>query len=198
MVVLLVLVASAATAQGAPRSQRWGITVAWEGTRFGSTARDTAGPEAGEVDLRPTGRGGVRISVDRVAGPWRLTLEAGWAEGNAEAANGVVLIRDKTLELSRYRLASGLERRLTALGAGDIAAGVAPTLDLWTAGSNEHARWGLELRLTARVPVGRLDLENRLAIGLSGSPLDEEDLEEEFQRRSLRSLSLGVGLRVPL
>jgi hypothetical protein len=140
----------------------------------------------------------VRVTVARGFGDWRAQLELGLALGEAEAENDAVAVRDKTLDLSRYRLAPGVERRLTRVGAGELTAGVATTLDLWRASGNTRPRLGAEGRVALKLPLGKLALENRLAFGLSGSPLDAEDLGDGFERSVLSWLAFGVGLWVPL
>jgi hypothetical protein len=57
---------------------------------------------------------------------------------------------------------------------------------------------GVETSLALRLPVGPLELENRITLGISGSPIDQEDIGEGGAMRSLRTLAFGFGLRVPL
>lgn len=184
--------------QGVPKPGGWSFAIGADGMRFGGTARDTAVPAESAADLRPSGRAGLHLMLERSFGDWRVQLETGMAEGNAEVANHTVVVRDKTLELSRYRLAMGLERRVTALGRGELAVALAPTLDLWRASGESRVRLGGEFRAAVRVPLGRVVLENRLAAGISGPPLEDEDLGDGFELKRLRSVSYGVGLRVPL
>ncbi len=194
--------ASSAVAQtAAPASfptSSWWVSLGAEGTRFGSIARTIdAAPEA-SAEIRPTRRTGVRLAVARGFGVWRAQLELGWAQGQAEAGNDVIVVRDQTLDLSRYRLAPGIERRVTGVGAGELTAALATTLDIWRASGDTRPRLGAEARLALRLPLGKLALENWLAFGLSASPLDAEDLGDGFERSSLSWLAFGVGLWVPL
>jgi hypothetical protein len=176
----------------------WSVAVGADGLWFGRAASDTGAPAEQSADLRPSGRAGLRVTLARTLGEWRAQLELGLAQGDAEARNRAVAIRDRTLDLSRYRLAVGLERAVTAVGAGEIALALAPTLDLWRAGGESRVRWGLEARGTLRLPLGPLALENRLGLGWSGAPLDEVDLIDDFDRHALRTLVFGVGLRMPI
>ncbi len=176
----------------------WSLTLAAEGVRFGWMAE--AAPELSptRAELRPSGRGGLHLTLEHSFGHWRAQLDAGWAAGEAEAGNEVLAIRDKSLDMSRYRLAPAIERRVSSLGAGELAVGLAPTLDLWQTNGNSRPRLGVEGRLAVRVPLGWMTLENRVAFGVSGAPLNQEDAGEGFELRALRWLAFGVGLRVPL
>lgn len=198
LAVFLVLVPTTSDGQDIPGAQGWSLTLGGDGLRFGPTARDQAVPEQSAADLRPSGRAGVRATLAKSLGAWRLQLEAGFAQGSAEVTNQVVAVRDKTLDLSRYRLSPALERRAAGLGLGELAVALVPTLDLWRAGGNNRPRVGVECRVAIRVPLGGLALENRVSLGLSGAPLDQGDLGDGFELRALRSLAIGVGLRLPL
>jgi hypothetical protein len=194
----LIALPAAGAAQDFPAPSPWTLTVGGDGIRFGPVARDALAPAESALDLRPSARAGLRATLARAFGGWRVQLEAGWAGGGAEVANETVAVRDKTLDLSRYRIATALERRLAVLGAGELTGALAPALDLWQADGNTRQRFGLEVRLAVRVPLGKLGLENRVALGFSGSPLDAEDLGDGFESEGLRWLAFGVGLSVRL
>jgi hypothetical protein len=46
-----------------------------------------------------------------------------------------------------------------------------------------------------RVPLGRVELENRIGVGLSGNPIEATDIGEVSDLRGLRAVFVGVGLR---
>jgi hypothetical protein len=191
--------AVAQTAAPAPSpANGWWLSLGVEGTRFSSIASTIDAPPEASAEIRPTRRTGVHLAVARGFGAWRAQLELGWAQGEAEAGNDVIVVRDQTLDMSRYRLAPGIESRVTGVGAGELTAALATTLDIWRASGNTRPRLGAEARLALRLPLGKLALENRLAFGFSGSPLDAEDLGDGFERSSLSWLAFGVGLWVPL
>ena len=197
-VLLLVLHPALGMGQHQPWTRGWGVAFGGDGTRFGAIARDAAAPAEAAADLRPSARTGFRAGVTHGFGAWRAQLEVGWAQGEAEAGNESVAVRDKTLDLSRYRVAPAVEARITGVGAGELAVALTPTLDLWRAGGSTRTRLGVEGRLALRVSLGRVALENRLAIGISGSPLDQEDLGAGFEMNELRWLAFGVGVWLPL
>ncbi|MDQ3426720.1 MAG: hypothetical protein M3477_02720, partial [Gemmatimonadota bacterium] len=60
------------------------------------------------------------------------------------------------------------------------------------------SRVGAEARVALRVPVGSVELENRITAGLSSSPVIREDLQEGFALSGLRALAFGTGLRIRL
>ena len=184
--------------QGQSDHPTWSVTLALEGVRFAAAARDTAAPAASAADLRPSGRVGVRLALRRAIGGWGVELAAGWAQGNVEAANEAVAIRDRTADLSRYRLAPGVERVLGRLGGGELALGASPTLDLWSLDGDTRLRVGAECGLALRLPVGRASVENRISVGVSASPLEVSDLGQEFELGRLRAVAFSVGVRVPL
>jgi len=196
--LLLALHPLPGTCQQMSWARRWGLAVGGDGTRFGAIARDATAPAESATDLRPSPRTGLRIGVTRGLGAWRVQLEAGWAQGEAEAGDETLVVRDKTLDLSRYRLAPGVETRVAGIGSGELAVALAPTLDLWRASGSSRLRLGVEGRCTLRVALGEVALENRLTVGLSQSPLDPEDLGDGFDTKRLRWLAFGVGVWLPL
>ncbi len=175
----------------------WSLTLGAEGVRFGGIGVQGEDSPA-RAELRPSGRAGFKATLERSFGAWRAQVEAGWAAGEAEVGNELVAIRDKELDMSRYRVAPALERRVSTLGPGELAIALAPTLDVWQTDETSHPRLGVEGRLAVRVPLGRLALENRVAFGISGAPMDQEDVGDLFELRALTWLAFGVGLRVSL
>lgn len=202
LTILVLTLPSGAVAQAAAPAATWAsgwwLAVGGDGTWFSSIASTTDAPPEATAEIRPTRRTGVHVAIARGLGDWRAQLELGWAQGDAEAGNEAVSVRDKTLDLSRYRLAPGVERRVAGLGAGELAVGLAVPLDLWRASGNTRPRLGAEGRVALRLPLGKLALENRLVVGLSGSPLDAGDVGQGFERGSLSWLAFGAALWLPL
>ena len=176
----------------------WSLTAGLDGMRFAAAARDPGALPSSAVDLRPSGRIGGRLTLQRASGAWRAELGVGWAPGGVEVRNDALAIRDRTADLSRYRVGAAIERRLTGSAAGELALGAGPALDLWSVAGDHRLRLGGVVALMVRLPLGRLALENRLAVGVTGSPLEPADVEGGFEARALRSVEFGVGLRLPL
>jgi hypothetical protein len=109
-----------------------------------------------------------------------------------------VSVHDLTSDVTRYRLAVAVGRRLVRVGLGAAAVELVPTLDLWSLGGENRSRAGAEGRLVLRVPLGGVELEHRIGLGVSGSPIGIADLEEVGEKRGLRTLSVGLGLRARL
>ena len=172
----------------------WHLGGGVEAVRFGHVAVSKAAPGVA-AEVRPSGRPAVHLSVGRKYGPWGLDLEAGWAGGHIEAGNDALFIQDRTSDVSRYRLAVGIARRVASAGSGVIAVALAPTLDLWAVDGDGRLCAGAEGRLVLRVPLGAVELENRLGLGLSGNPIEATDIGEVSDLRGLRTVLVGVGLR---
>jgi hypothetical protein len=173
----------------------WHLGGGVEAVRFGHVAVTEAAPGVA-TEVRPTGRPAIHLSVGRKYGSWGLDLEAGWAGGHIEAGNDALFIQDRTSDVSRYRLAIGITRRVASAGSGVIAVGLAPTLDLWAVDGDSRVRAGAEGRLVLRVPLGAVELENRIGVGLSGNPIEATDIGEVSDLRGLRTVLVGVGLRL--
>jgi hypothetical protein len=172
----------------------WRLGGGVEAVRFGHVAVSEAAPGVA-AEVRPSGRPAVQLSVGRRYGSWGLDLEAGWAGGHIEAGNDALVIQDRTSDVSRYRLAIGISRRVASAGSGVIAVALAPTLDLWAVDGEGRVRAGMEGRLVLRVPLGAVELENRIGVGLSGNPIEATDIGEVSDLRGLRAVLVGVGLR---
>lgn len=187
-----------AAAQSASQDSRWHLTLAGEGLRFSRAATDTSVPPEQRASLRPTSRVGGQIGLDRAFGRWEAEISGGYAGGQVEAYNESVRVVDRTAPITRYRIAASVGRTLTRVGGGRLVALAGPTADVWALDGDHRLRVGVEAGLALRVPLGRLELENRIRLGLSGSPIDQEDIGEGGTRRSLRTVAFGAGLRVPL
>ena len=195
--LLSLLAAAPPTAAQMPADDTgWHLGGGVEAVRFGHVATSEAAPGVA-AEVRPSGRPAFHLSVGRQYGAWGLDLEAGWAGGHIEAGNDAISIQDRTSSVSRYRLAVGITRRLAAAGSGAIAIALAPTLDLWAVDGDSRVRAGTEVRLVLRVPLGPVELENRIGVGLSGNPIEAADIGEVSDLRGLRTVLVGVGLRFP-
>ena len=196
LVLAVVVVPAPLAGQSVPPG--WTVSVGLEGIRFGQAARDTVGADGAAPWLRPSGRIGVRVALQRRAGGWRVGAAVGWAGGNVEAGNDAVAIRDRTTSLARYRAAAVLQRRVARVGSGEIALEASPGVDLWSVDGDTRARLAGQAALLVRLPAGAVAVEHRLAVGVSASPLEDEDVGGEFELRPLSAVEFGVGVRIPL
>jgi hypothetical protein len=172
----------------------WQLGGGVEAVQFAHVAVSQAAPGVA-AKVGPSARPAVRLSVGRAVGMWSLELEGGWAGGHIEVGNDVVSVQDRQAEVSRYRLALAVGHRIAAIGAGGVEVALAPTLDLWSVEGDGRPRAGAEARLALRVPLGAVELDNRVCAGVSGSPVEAEDIGEVSDLRGLRTLSVGIGLR---
>jgi hypothetical protein len=75
---------------------------------------------------------------------------------------------------------------------------MASTVDLWSVTGDSRPRAGAEGRLVLRLPMGAVELENRIGVGLSGSPIEASDLGQVAEERGLWTFLVGLGLRTGL
>ena len=193
--LLSLLAAAPPTAAQMPADDTgWHLGGGVEAVRFGHVAVSEAAAGVA-AEIRPSGRPAVHLSVGRNYGSWGLELEAGWAGGHIEAGNDVISVQDRTSDVSRYRIAIGIARWVASAGSGGIAVALVPTLDLWAVDGDSRVRAGAEGQLVLRVPLGAVELENRIGVGFSGSPIEAADIGEVADLRGLRTVLVGVGLR---
>ena len=197
LLIALLAAAPPASAQTPPAQQGWHLGGGVDALRFGHVLVSDAAPDVA-AELLPSGRAAFHLAVGRTAGPWTVSLEAGWAEGTIEAGNEFVSVRDLTSNVTRYRLALPVGRRVAGVGTGTLRFELAPTLDLWSVSGDSRFGVGAEGRLALRMPLGDVDLEHRIGLGLSASPLDRADVGEIAEQRALRTLLIGLGLRTRL
>jgi hypothetical protein len=197
LLIPLLAAAPPTAAQTPALHDGWHLGGGVDALRFGHVAVSDAAPGAA-AEVRPSGRAGLRLTLGRTAGPWDVSLEAGWAEGEIEIGNGVLSLRDLTSEVSRYRLSLAVGHTLTALGTSWLGFELAPTVDLWSVTGDTRPRAGAEGRVLLRIPLGVVDLENRIGVGYSGSPLESADLGQVAEERSLWTFLVGLGVRTGL
>jgi hypothetical protein len=198
VLTLSILAWHGAMAQTTSQDSPWHLSLAGEGLHFSRAAVDTSVPPDLSASLRPTSRVGVQIGLDRAFGRWEAAISAGYAGGQVEIYNQSVRVVDRTAQITRYRLAASAGRALTEVGSGRLVAQAGPTVDLWTVDGDQRVKPGVEVGLALRLPLGRLELENRIRLGISGSPITQADIGHSGKSRSLRTLAFGVGLRVRL
>lgn len=196
--VLVLLCSLPLTRPEAQESPRWVLVAGVEGLSFTGSARDTAAPVATAAGLAPAPRLGLQLAIHRRLGPWSVGLGIGWAAGHVEAANDAVAVRDRTVDLSRYRLAATADRVVWRPGGGELAAEAGPALHLWALDGDTRARLAVRAGLVLRLPLAGAAMEHRVALGVEASPLTVEDVGPEFELRCLGTVELGVGVRLPL
>ncbi|HKU61908.1 MAG TPA: hypothetical protein VJQ44_11870 [Gemmatimonadales bacterium] len=195
--VLLVVFPPRAPAQ-AVAPPGWELGVLAESVRFSRGLVDGSDPSDVSAALRPSPGTGIGLLLARGGTAWRGELVAGWAGMRPQADNTNVAVLDRTTRLTRWRLEAELERRLFGVGAGSVALGAGPALDWWRIVGQDRVRLGGVARAALRVPLGTWALENRLGLGVSGSPFVPEDVGEAYEARALVTLTLGVAVRAPL
>jgi hypothetical protein len=197
LLIALLAAAPPTAAQTPAVHDGWYLGGSMDALRFGHVAVSEAEPGLA-AKVRPSGRAALRLAAGRTVGAWAVSLEAGWAGGNIEIGNDVVSVRDLTSDVTRYRLALPVGRRLTAVGTGRLDFELAPTADVWSVTGDTRARAGAEGRVLLVVPLGEVSLENRIGVGYSGSPIEASDLGQVAEERGLWTFLIGLGLRTDL
>jgi hypothetical protein len=197
LAVTLALVPTDAGAQ-VGNAGRWRLGMLVESLHFSRGLIDGSAPSSDAAGLRPAGSLALEIALARAGHAWRAELSAGWAGVRPQADNDNVAITDKTARLTRWRLGAAAEHRLCAVGAGSLTVAGGPTLDWWRITGESRVRLGGQAGIALRLPLSGWELENRLGLGLSGSPFIPEDAGPDFETRALVGLFLGMGVRAPL
>ena len=194
--VLAIPVTGSAQAVPAPG---WELGVLLESVRFSRGLVDAAAPSQDiAAGLRPAAGTSIALTLGRGGPAWRGELVAGWAGMRPQADNASVAVLDRTTRLTRWRLGAAVTRRLLGIGAGSLNLGAGPTLDWWRVIGEDRIRFGGAALAALRLPLGTWAVENRLGVGVSGSPFVSEDAGETYETRSLVSVTLGFVVRAPL
>jgi hypothetical protein len=141
----------------------------------------------------------LNLGITRHFDRWEASLLADSRPSVVRASDSVSVLQLSSLSFGRTGLTLALGRTLTCAGAGSVIAGAGLRLDGWTLPENEH-RWrtGAEAHAALRYDLGPLSLENRLTLGISGSPFDASDLPDGYERRMLKWMEVAIGVRVGL
>ncbi len=188
-----------AKAQAEPHSS-WIASVVVAHNSFDGASRDAVSFPGAVVSLQPGDHLGVSLGLARHFGAWELGLGLGYLTTNLEIDGNGANIKDETEPWRRLRVELLVARRLIDIGQGGLALAAGPTLDNWETGSFEgNLVVGGRVQLSLVLPLGnRFAVENRAGIGWSSSPFTESDAPAGVERKTLRTLELGAGLRVRL
>jgi hypothetical protein len=198
LIATILAIPGTGSAQAVP-SRGWELGVLLESVRFSRGLVDAAAPsEDVAAGLRPASGTSIALTLARGGTAWRGEVVAGWAGMRPQADNASVAVLDRSTRLTRRRLGAAVERRLFAIGAGSLNLGAGPTLDWWRVIGEDRVRFGGAALAALRLPLGTWALENRLGVGVSGSPFVSEDAGETYETRTLVSVTLGIVVRAPL
>jgi hypothetical protein len=197
----LLLVSSAeAQAEAAASGAGWIASAVVAHNGFDGASRDAVSFPGAVVSLQPGNHLGVTLGIARHFGAWELGLGLGYLTTNLELDGNGANIRDESEPWRRLRVELLVARRLIHVGQGGLALATGPTLDSWETGSFAGKLVvGGRIQLSLLLPLGgRFGLENRAGIGWSSSPFTKGDTPAGVERKTLRTLELGAGLRVRL
>ncbi|MBK6778403.1 MAG: hypothetical protein IPI38_05470 [Gemmatimonadetes bacterium] len=192
------LVTSALAAQ-APE-HRWRLQIGTALEAFGGASADTSTIAGTEVEVRPASRLAFAAGLHRRWGAWEAGVELGYGSGALRAVTDELQLDDRIADVTRYRAALLLGRRLAHLGNATLTLLGGPAVDHWELGGyGGRTTFAVQAGLALRFPLGaRVEVEHRVFGGLGGSPFRRETLPPEAEIRSLRTLGVGAGLRIGL
>ncbi|MEO8138884.1 MAG: hypothetical protein ABI742_04505 [Gemmatimonadota bacterium] len=178
---------------------RWALVLSFARESFRGASSDTSSIPGTTVEVYPSSRLSTELGLGRRIGTWDVTVSAGYASGDLRAKTDLLVLDDRTTSVKRYRGALLLSRRLAGFRESSLLLVGGPVVDHWTTtGLGDRTTLGGRVGVALRVPLGRLELENRALFGIGASPFNRRDLPPEAKIESLRSWSLGVALRLRL
>ena len=184
-----------AQAQGS----RW--TIAFHASRdaFQGGASDTTTVPGVRVEVLPAPRVSYELSLGRRLGRTELLLDLGYANGALRASSSAVVLEDRTVDMIRWRARLLLARPVLGTSVVRLLLAAGPSVEHWTTtGFTDHDVIGGHFGAILRIGQGRVSYENQIFFGLSGSPFEARDVQAPSQRESLKTWSLGAGLRYRL
>jgi hypothetical protein len=108
-------------------------------------------------------------------------------------------VEDHTGDLIRLRARLLLGHSVWGNTVVRLLAAVGPAVEHWTASDfSDHTTFSGHVGVILRIGQGKLSYENRLFFGLGGSPFQAIDVPAPARRESLKTWSLGAGLRYRL
>lgn len=195
--VLLALWALPLSAQAPDRG--WALYLGIARDAFTGGSSDTSTIAGTDVEVTPAPRIAIATGLTRQAGAWEFGLELGYTSGGLRASTDAIRIDDRSNDVTRFRAALSVGRRLARSGPVSVLLLASPGVDYWESeGISTRTTVALRGGLVLRIPFGRVDFENRLLAGIGGSPFRREDIPPGGKVESLRTFSLGAALRLRL
>jgi len=177
----------------------WALHLGIARDAFSGASSDTSTIPGTEVEVTPAPRVALATGLTRQAGAWEFGLELGYTSGGLRASTEDLRVEQRTNDVSRFRAALTVGRRLARSGPVSVLLLASPGVDYWeTEGIGNRTTVALRGGLLLRIPFGRVEFENRLLAGIGGSPFRREDLPPGGKVESLRTFSLGAALRLRL
>ena len=188
IVIAGVLIGSMCCARAEAVAQsRWGFVVSVSPTTFAGGSRSTA---AEGEEVHPSRGNAVGIGLARTFGAWRAEIAADYLGSRLELVSPELAVTVRTFDFSRGRLGARLSRRMVRRGSAELRAGAGVFLEAWMTDDGTRTAAGAEGSLAVRFAAGRLALENGVAMTVSPSPIEAGDIPDDYETRSLRSMSL--------
>ncbi len=199
LILLVVITLLPATLEAQHGGTHWTLTLSLARESFSGASTDTTTIPGTKVRVFPAPRLATELGLERGLGEWDLWLGAGYAGGDLRASTDLLTLDDRTTSVNRFRASALVGRRIAGFERASLRLVGGPMLDHWRAsGIGNRTTLGLRVGLALRLPLGPVEFENRILFGLAPSPFQKADLPPEATVESLRTWSLGVGLRMGL
>lgn len=195
---LLLLVALGQTSVWCASAQgQWTVGVEVGSDRFWGSSIETAEPHRSFRPYRPTT---VAVGLERRGKHLGAAMRLGYA-GTSLALEG----RDAAVVVkgifSHYRASPELVCRIATLGAAnDLRLHAGPVFELWSMeGEGSQFRAGVQGAVSLRIPLGSGFAGSLTAgLGVTPSPLSQEQLLDGYERRALWRRSVAAGMEYEL
>jgi len=194
----VLFVPAAVPAAGAQaRAKAWSLAVSGSLTGFRGAASGSS--NSGSLAVRPSQGIALGLAATRRLGLWGVSLGLSYLPTHVEAVSAAVAVQDRTEDLERVRLAITAARQLLRIGAGRLELRAGPALDSWSAGGKDRRTIGSgEAAFALLLPAGPIILENVLGVSWSPGPFRTNELPADYERKGLRAVSAGIGIRLGL
>jgi hypothetical protein len=165
--------------------------------RFWGSSIETVEPHRSFRPYRPTTLG---VGLERRGQSLGIALHLRYAGASLalEGDEGAVVAKGV---FSRYQAVPELVYRIVTLGStNELRLHAGPVFELWTVeGEDSQLRAGIQGALSLRVPFGgRVAGSLTAGLGVTASPLSEDQLIEGYERRALWRRSVVAGLEYRL
>jgi hypothetical protein len=172
----------------------WSVGPAVSFVDFSAAGADGAGAEAGFARTMAAG-----MTVGHEIGPLALLLAIEQLTTRIQVQDEVLLIEPREPAVGRTRVGLSLRGTIARRDGVRLFLDGGPALEIWSPdGSESRSSAAAGARLALEMDAGPVTVENAVGVSLSKGPLDEEDLPEGYERRTMRTVSVTIAARFGL
>lgn len=178
------------------QAQDWRLTAAVTHVWFSSVVRDTTVAEP-TYDLEPTTSFGLRL--ERQVSQFHVGIGVSYLGTHLRVHSAAISLADQEFTLTRWQVAALLTMPLLRVGANGagLALAVGPAIAIWKpTDEDSRSRFAGDASLQFHAPV--TPRWNLLATGggtVSASPMNDDEVPDEFVKTTLWAWQAGLGLQ---